>query len=105
MAKLGIANTRMKDFHDVWFLTRRFQLDAPTLRRAIEATFARRQTPLPVWPEPLSDTFANDATKHIQWAAFIRRNGLTGLPTQFAEVVFNIRSYLRPVLSTTPTVS
>lgn len=98
MAKLGIANTRMKDFHDVWFLMRRFQLDGPTLRRAIEATFARRQTSLPAWPDPLSDALANDATKQTQWAAFIRRNGLTGLPGQFAEVVATIREHIGPVL-------
>jgi len=98
MVKLGSANTRMKDFHDVWFLTRRFPLDGPTLRRAIEATFARRRTPLPGGPEPLSDTFANDATKQNQWAAFIRRNALTGLPGQFSEVVMAIRNYVTPVL-------
>jgi len=98
MAKLGIANTRMKDFHDVWFLTRRFQLEVPTLRRAIKATFTRRQTPLPVWPDPLSDAFANDATKQIHWAAFIRRNGLTGLPEAFANVVVAVHDYLSPVL-------
>ena len=98
MAKLGIANTRMKDFHDVWFLTRRFQLDGPTLRRAIEATFARRKTMLPVGPEPLTDAFATDRAKQIQWAAFIRRNGLTDVPSQFAEVVVAIREYLAPVL-------
>jgi len=97
MAKLGIANTRMKDFHDVWFLTRRFQLDGPTLRRAIDATFARRQTPLPVWPDPLSNAFANDATKQTQWAAFIRRNSLTGLPGHFSEVVVAIRGRLEPL--------
>lgn len=97
MAKLGIANTRMKDFYDVWFLTRRFQLDGPTLRRALEATFACRQTQLPMWPDPLSDAFANDATKQTQWAAFIRRNSLTGLPGQFAEVVVAIRSQLQPL--------
>jgi len=98
MAELGTANTRMRDFHDVWFLTRRFQLDGPTLRRAIEATFTRRQTPLPVWPDPLSDAFANDADKQTQWAAFIRRNGLTGLPGEFAEVVVAVRDYLTSVL-------
>jgi hypothetical protein len=45
MVKLGIANTRMKDFHDVWFLTRRFKLEEATLRQAIEATFAHSDTP------------------------------------------------------------
>lgn len=98
MAKLGIANTRMKDFHDVWFITRRFELDRPTLRLAIEATFARRQTPLPAWPDPLSDAFANDVSKQAQWAAFIRRNGLTGPPGQFSDVVAVVRDYLGPVL-------
>lgn len=98
MVKLGIANTRMKDFHDVWFLTRRFQLDGSTLRQAIEATFTRRQTALPIWPDPLSDAFASDSIKQTQWAAFIRRNDLTGLPSQFAEVVVWLREYLVPVL-------
>jgi len=68
------------------------------LRRAIKATFARRQTPLPAWLDPLGDAFANDATKQTQWAAFIRRNGLTGLPGHFAEVVVAVRDYLAPVL-------
>jgi hypothetical protein len=98
MVKLGIANTRMKDFHDVWFLTCRFQLDGSTLRQAIEATFTRRQTALPIWPDPLSDAFASDSIKQTQWAAFIRRNDLTGLPFQFTEVVVWLREYLVPVL-------
>ena len=98
MAKLGIANTRMKDFHDVWFLTRRFQLDGPTLRRAIEATFARRQTILPAWPEPLTDAFVTNRTKQLQWAAFIRRNTLTGVPLEFEEVAVAIRDRLALVL-------
>lgn len=98
MAKLGIANTRMKDFHDVWFLTRRFQLDGATLRQAIAATFARRHTALPRWPGPLSDELANDPIKQTQWAAFIRRNDLKGLPREFAEVVVSLREYLIEVL-------
>ncbi len=48
--------------------------------------------------DPLSDAFANDATKQTQWTTFIRRNGLTGLPEQFSEVVRAIREYLTPVL-------
>ncbi|HEY0967854.1 MAG TPA: nucleotidyl transferase AbiEii/AbiGii toxin family protein [Opitutaceae bacterium] len=98
MTKLGIANTRMKDFHDVWFLMRRFPLDGATLRQAIEATFARRKTSLPKWPEPLDDELANDPTKQTQWAAFIRRNDLTGLPGRFADVIVAIRNQLGGVL-------
>ena len=98
MVKLGIANTRMKDFHDIWFLSQRFEFDGPTLRKAIDATFARRQTNLPPLPEALTDAFANDPTKQVQWAAFLRRNGLTGLPGRFSEVVDVLRTFFEPVL-------
>ena len=46
MVKLGITNSRMKDFFDVWFLSRRFDFDGVTLHKAIHATFARRLTAL-----------------------------------------------------------
>jgi len=98
MVKLGIANTRMKDFHDVWFLAHRFEFDGPTLRKAIEATFARRQTNLPQSPEAFTEAFANDPTKQAQWAAFLRRNGLTGITNQFSEVVTVIRTFIEPAL-------
>ena len=98
MVKLGMANTRMKDFHDVWFLARRFEFDRTILRQAIEATFARRQTNLAPSPEPLTDESANDPTKQAQWAAFLRRNGLTSAPSQFNEVVSELRRFLGPVL-------
>ena len=65
MVKLGIANTRMKDFHDIWFVARRFEFDGPTLRKAIDATFARRQTNLPPLPEALTAAFADDPSKQL----------------------------------------
>jgi len=98
MVKLGIANTRMKDFYDIWFLARRFEFDGPTLRKAIDATFARRQTNLPPLPEALTDAFANDPTKQVQWAAFLRRNSLSGVPARFSEVVAIVRKFFEPVL-------
>ena len=98
MVKLGMANTRMKDFHYEWFLARRFEFDRTILLQAIEATFARRQTNLAPSPEPLTDESANDPTKQAQWAAFLRRNGLTSAPSQFNEVVSELRRFLGPVL-------
>lgn len=94
MVKLGIANTRMKDFHDVWFLMRRFELDETILREAVRATFSRRKTELPPWPEPLTDAFAEDSNKQVQWGGFVRRNGLSGLPERFSEIVASIRTQL-----------
>ncbi len=65
MVKLGIANTRMKDFHDIWLVARRFEFDGPMLRKAIDATFARRQTNLPPLLEALTAAFADDPSKQL----------------------------------------
>ncbi len=98
LVTLGTRNTRMKDFYDLWFLSRRFEFDATTLRRAIEATFARRNSALPIPPEPFTTTLANDPAKQTQWTALLRRNGLSGPSTQFADVVDLIRQFIEPVL-------
>lgn len=42
MCALGIINSRMKDYHDVVLISRRFEFDGETLARALQATFARR---------------------------------------------------------------
>ena len=100
MVKLGGANTRMKDFHDVWFLLHRFALDRATSRRAIEVTFARRGTRLEEWSAMLAATLADDPGKQTQWNSFLSRNSLQGLPERFNEVVDSIREDLKPVLGT-----
>ena len=72
---LGMANTRLKDCFDLDVLLREATLDRAELRRAIQATFARRGMALPTdWPAGLSDMFAADAVKQSQWKAFLRKN-------------------------------
>src|SRR2546430_3970452 len=67
----------MKDFFDLWVLTRHSNLDVTILGQAIKATFARRGTALPTsTPVGLSDEFAADQTKQTQWRAFTARNQL-----------------------------
>ncbi len=74
MVSLGIANSRMKDFYDIWYLCQNFRFEGVTLSQAIKATFDRRKTPLPAEP-PLALTaeFSEDAAKQAQWKAFIRK--------------------------------
>lgn len=98
MVKLGARNTRMKDFYDLWFLSQRFEFDAVLLRKAIEATFARRETPLKAPFEVFSEAYAHDATKQVQWAAFLRRNGLKGASLQFSEVALMLKRFIEPVV-------
>ena len=97
IASLGIANSRMKDFFDLWVLTRQSELDPTILRRAIAATFVRRSTALPTnTPVGLSDEFAGDGAKQIQWRAFKARNQLVAPELQV--VVPHLRQFLQSAL-------
>lgn len=90
---LGMANTRLKDYFDLWLLLGEGTLDASQLARAIAATFTRRGTPLPTtWPVGLTDPFAADAGKQRQWQAFLRKNRLEA--PALADVVVELRAAL-----------
>lgn len=88
---LGMANTRMKDYFDLWVLLTEGGLDAAELQRAVDATFARRKLALPLAvPMGLSDAFAQDAAKQRQWSAFLKKNQLQAL--DLGETVALLRS-------------
>jgi predicted nucleotidyltransferase component of viral defense system len=97
IVSLGIANSRMKDFFDLWVLTRRSELDVAVLNRAIRATFARRGTAVPTaTPIGLSSQFVEDGTKQIQWRAFIARNQLTA--PELRVIVEHLRQFLASII-------
>jgi hypothetical protein len=97
MTKLGILNSRMKDFYDIWFLSRRYEFDGWVLAMAIVKTFAHRDTPIEPATVAFSQAFAQDAIKQTQWKAFVRKAALKDAPTDLAEVVARIRDFLQPV--------
>lgn len=90
---LGIANSRMKDYFDLWILLRAGALDPQTLGRAIAATCTRRRTAMPTgWPVGLSDAFGADTVKQTQWQAFLRKNRLDA--PALTDVVADLRAAL-----------
>ena len=100
MVALGRANSRMKDYYDMWMLTSTFALDPERLRRAIVATFARRNTAVPTLvPDGLSDAFAADAAKQRQWDAFA--SNLAGKFPELPVVVSDLRRQLETFLGPT----
>ena len=97
MIQLGIANSRMKDFYDVWTLARQFEFDGTVLCAAIRATFQRRQTALPAaTPLALTPEFSTDRNKTIQWSAFLRKGRLIESPPPLEEAVSLLASFLMP---------
>ena len=96
LTSLGMANSRMKDYFDLWVLARYADFDADILRRAVRATFDRRATSLTgSAPLGLTDTFAQDVQKDAQWRAFLKRNRLEGLALN--DVIAALRRFLLPV--------
>ena len=96
MVKLGELNSRMKDFFDIWLLSRSFDFDGPRLCEAIEKTFKRRGTALPNGePMALTAEFSGNPQKQAQWAGFIRRMKLRDVPS-LPEIVDGLREFLMP---------
>jgi hypothetical protein len=67
MVKLGFLNSRMKDFYDIWLLSRQFRFEQATLAEAIRLTFEQRGTVLPSNIDAFSETFID--AKQSQWKA------------------------------------
>ncbi|MBU4174904.1 MAG: nucleotidyl transferase AbiEii/AbiGii toxin family protein [Actinobacteria bacterium] len=99
MVILGIANSRMKDFYDLYVLARDFEFNGATLTRAIKATFTRRGTGIPSeTPLALTEEFGQDDMKSVQWKAFIRKSGLEQGVPELLDVLSHLREFLLPPL-------
>lgn len=97
LVALGLGNTRLKDFYDLWSLSRTFAFDGPRLSQALAATFARRKTVLPPTPPlALTDEFAGHPDKAKQWQGFRRKGNLTDAPPELAAVVAALLPFLLP---------
>ena len=97
MVMLGIANSRMKDFYDIWFLAQNFSFEGARLYDSIQATFARRTTAVPSEiPLCLTAEFHSDRTKLAQWQGFLKRTGVADTAITLSTVVNLVRSFLWP---------
>jgi Nucleotidyl transferase AbiEii toxin, Type IV TA system len=96
MLKLGMLNSRMKDFYDIWLLSRQFDFDGLKLVRAVNLTLNHRKT-VPLIPIlPFTEEFAQ--AKQTQWIAFCKRLQQEKIPQDFTQVVGDIRTFLAPVV-------
>ena len=99
MVRLGVANSRMKDFYDVWLLSRLFEFDGRTLCDAIRNTFRRRLTAIPnQMPMAFTDQFRNDLQKQTQWQAFVRKSKPKNVSGDINSVIDLVTAFLMPVL-------
>jgi hypothetical protein len=96
MVALGAANSRMKDFYDVWICSKHLDFTTGTLLKAIEATFKNRETPC----RPKNSTHSRRTSEghRVQWNAFVRKMGEDTLIDAFDKVVVDLKVFALPAL-------
>jgi predicted nucleotidyltransferase component of viral defense system len=106
MVHLDMQNSRMKDFYDIWILSRTLAFSGSALSQAIRSTFDRRQTGVPVIPPTALTAKFHSAPVHVrQWAAFVRRIGEPALANEFSRVLADLAGFLMPVAKAAATSS
>ena len=95
MVHLGSLNSRMKDFYDVWRLSRQFEFDDSVLSEAIKQTFDNRGTELIPFGELKAELLENETLEKL-WSAFLAKTGLTA-PKYFHKVLDEIALFLGPL--------
>ena len=97
LVALGMLNSRMKDFLDLWAISETFSFNGPVLTDAIAATFDRRRTDLPAGtPIALTPAFAGDAAKQAQWRGFLRRTAIAMAPGPLASLQATVAAFVLP---------
>ncbi len=96
MVKLGMLNSRMKDFYDIWLLSKQFDFNGAGLAEAVRLTFERRGTVLSTEIDAFTEPFIS--SKQTQWAAFWKRLEQNHVPASFAEIVAQVDRFLSPIL-------
>ncbi|MDY6954515.1 MAG: nucleotidyl transferase AbiEii/AbiGii toxin family protein [Thermodesulfobacteriota bacterium] len=98
MVKLGVLNSRMKDFYDIWMLSRTFDFRGEVLGLAVEKTFENRNTPITVNPTVFDLSFMRDRDKQVQWQGFVKKAKLADAPDAFEDVAEAVKLFLLPLV-------
>jgi hypothetical protein len=95
MVKLGLLNSRMKDFYDIWLMMRHFDFSGSNLAGALRRTFKHRQTALPK-AKPLfaEEIYDAKSDRQILWNAFLRRGDIKHVPEKLAIIAKIIEDFL-----------
>lgn len=97
MVMLGMFNSRLKDFYDLWFLTQEFEFKGELLCRAIKTTFNWRKTPIPLeTPTALCSEFYEDSQKQREWRGLLNKLTETEKIKSLSEVTTVLKDFLMP---------
>lgn len=101
MVTLGLANSRLKDYYDLWRLASTRGFEGPILALAIRAAFERRRTAIPLdLPAGLADAYAG--RWGAQWIGVASRLGAED-PPSLTVVLDLLREFLLPLFESVAT--
>lgn len=97
------ANTRLKDFYDLWHLSRR-GLDQRLLSKYVATTFANNPRPIPLTPVLLPGFGRSfGVVNQHAWNAMLAAAGRADrAPADFVEVVAAVRSFANRAFDPAP---
>ena len=99
IVKLGMLNSRFKDYFDLHYLAQKFPFDGALLAKSIAGTFARRGTAFPAGlPAGLTPMFGTDPAKIRGWQAFWRKTGPKAAAPTLEAVIQLLVEFLEPPL-------
>lgn len=98
IVKLAMANSRMKDFYDVYSLSLSHSFQGRRLKKAVETTFQKRKTHIPDNPLVFREEFHKNKGRQKQWTAFLRKLQLNDINQEFNEMMKRIINFLEPVV-------
>ena len=95
MVKLGLLNSRMKDFYDIWLMMRQFDFNGLNLTEALKRTFEHRKTVLPQ-KRPLfaEEIYYDKSDRQTLWMAFLRKGDIKHAPDKLSVTAKEIEKFL-----------
>ena len=93
---LGLANSRYKDFYDIYVLANRYNFDGTELMNAIKETFNHRGTSFDDIAA-FEDGFADDETRLMRWNSFVKKKKAF-IKLGFEETVQLLKILLFPIV-------
>lgn len=101
MIKLGLLNSRMKDFYDIWLMARQFEFNGANIASAIKKTFNNRKTDIPN-KKPLfaNEIYDEKSDRQTLWNAFLKKGDIQHAPETLSVTAKEIESFLiEPILA------
>lgn len=99
IVKLGMLNSRFKDYFDLYYLAQKFPFAGDALAKSIAGTFARRGTGFPAGlPLGLTSMFGSDPVKIRGWQAFWRKSGMKAAAPPLKALIQLLVEFLQPPL-------